>query len=463
MSGGGNRSGQYAEQRGRIAERTFLDRVEWWLWNSGGPQPAQLAPDTQKIDYRIVVPSLWAQADSIPLNWQVKATDRFLVAQDSPLGYPCIRYEMRRHDLESLHEFSTSNSSLFLALAIQRNPQQVPNDLLLVPPPERFTWYALNLTEYFRRVEWRQLGRALFIPMQNRLNLATFSLLWSALWVDRFFGVLAGPDLMSAPRLRATIPRVFDRRESLLLTPTGDWDFLFKELPRHQPELDPPMFRKVNFRLGLAGALSIIRKRMYDAADRLDVVRNYCPESLYGTANLWLFSSAYHHFMSTTGEIAGERTDFVSQRLLPLPEDEIRETPRILLSTLWHVVLLYRALGTDVHLVTKPAQNAGDDYSYYGGGIGYFPWITLDGDQAEWMIEMETTRSMSDNLDFINDQAREKQLGAAHTVADAARLFNVPKNELALPRACPHLFFPMESIFVRYPRELFVTPGVRRP
>ncbi|NUW37164.1 hypothetical protein HTZ77_38040 [Nonomuraea sp. SMC257] len=368
---------------------------------------------------------------------------------------PALKFRMKFKDLQALRDASLSGSTFMLALAVQKNPQQVPNDLLLVAPPDRFAWYGLNLAEYFRRTEWQRHGGTLYIPLQNSLNLATFSLLWSALWVSKFFGRLSSPEVLGAPKLREVIPRVFDRRESLRLSPTGSWDFLLTELPRFQPELDPPVFRDVNFRLGLAGALSIIRKRMYEAAGCLDVVRNYCPESLYGTANLWLFSTAYHHFMSATGEIGAGRHDFVSQRLLPLPEYEISDTSRMLLSILWHVVLRYRALGTEVQLVAKPSKGAGEDYSYYGGGIGYFPWITLADDQVQWMVEMGATRNMADNLDFLNEQAQNRQLGSAQTVADAARLFQMPKSELELPDECPHLFFPQENMFLRYPTELF--------
>jgi hypothetical protein len=430
--------------------------LDWWLHNAGAPQPAQFSPDSQKIDYRVEIPPLWAQAEAVTTAWQIKATDRFSPEPYSPLGMPAIKFRMKTKDLHALRDASFSGSTLMLALAVQKNPQQVPNDLLLVAPPDRFSWYGLNLAEYFHRTEWQRHGGTLYIPMQNRLNLATFSLLWSALWVAKFFGMLSSPEILGAPKLLEVIPQVFDKRQSLRLSPTGNWDFLLTDLPRYQPELDPPMFRDVNFRLGLAGALGIIRNRMYETADCLDVVRNYCPESLYGTANLWLFSTAYHHFMSATGEIGAGRHDFVSERLLPLPDYEVRNTSRILLSVLWHVVLRYRALGTSVQLVAKPARDPGEDYSYYGGGIGYFPWITLDNNRVQWMVEMNATRSMADNLDFLNEQAQKGLLSSAQTVADAARLFQVPKLELELPDECPHLFFPAQNIFLRYPTELFL-------
>lgn len=455
MPGNTGITGQEAEHRGHIAERTFQDMLEWWLTGSGAPRVSQIVPDTQKVDFRISMPSLWKNSENVTLEWQVKSTGRLEYVENSPLGSRCIKLGVKRRDLEGLFEFSRSGSPLMMALAVQRDASQRPNDLLMVSPFERFDWWGLDLSQYFSRTDWRSHSEAIYIPEQNRLNLATFSLLWGARWVAEYFSSLSGPELLVVPDLSRLIPDFFHPQRSVDAIGASGWSMLEQQLPRFRGEFDPHTFSKISFQTGLAAGLSVIRHRMYDAADCLDVVRNYCPESLFGTANLWLFSSCYHHFMRTSGEIGAGRDDYFSQRLLPLPSADIRDVPLIMLAALWHVLLVYRNLHTEVRLVQRPSSHAGDDFSYYGGGIGYFPWFTLSGDRADWVIEIGSTHALADNLDFINAREQESWLDASHTEADAARVFHIPREQLRLPRSCPRFMFPRESLFVRYPQELF--------
>ncbi|MFI9583130.1 hypothetical protein ACIHCQ_15075 [Streptomyces sp. NPDC052236] len=448
-------TGQDAEQRGHIAERTFHDMLDWWTTGSGAPQVSHVIPDTQKVDLRVTVPSLWKDSENITLEWQIKSTSRLEFVDNSSLGGRCIKLRIKRRDLQSLFEFSRSGSPLMLALAVQKNTAQRPADLLMVSPFERFHWWGLDLSQYFARTDWRANSEAIYIPVQNTLNLATFSLLWGSRWVADYFATLSSPELLMVPDLSQLIPDFFHPQRSVDQIGESGWSLLETKLPRLRGEFDPPMFQKISFQTGLAAGLSVIRHRMYEASDCLDVVRNYCPESLFGTANLWLFSSCYHHFMRTSGEIGRGRSDYFSQRLLPLPAEDIRDVPLIMLATLWHVLRVYRKLHTEVRLVQPPSTNAGDDYSYYGGGIGYFPWLALSGDRANWAIEIGSTHALADNLDFINAREKESWIDSGQTEADAARIFHTPQEQLTLPASCPQFLFPRQSLFVRYPQELF--------
>ncbi|MER5264301.1 hypothetical protein ABTZ99_19725 [Actinosynnema sp. NPDC002837] len=428
-----------------------------WLANALPFQVSTVVPDTQKIDFLVRIPSLWSVADQVELKWQVKSTSRDKVneVEQSPLGCAALRLELGRKSIEGLYAASTAGQ-LLLALAVQRDVSVPAYDLMYLPPSDRFDWYVLDMGEYFRATRWRNHPDVLYVPTQNKLNLATFSLLWSAHWVNNFFRVLATPQLLAVPELVQDINTVFHERDSLHLVRDFGWSFLQKRLPRYRGEFDEDEFAKINFRTGLAGALGIIRERLYDASSYIDVVRNYCPESLYGTANLWLFSTCYHHFMKATMDIGGGRPDFFSERLLPLPDVDIRLVPRIHLVALWHVILRYRHLGTEVRLVTPPKDGAGEDYSFYGGGIGYFPWISLAGDGANWEIEIGSTRSMVDNIDFLESRARETQFSLDQGGrAEVARLFGVRESDLLLPSRMPTLMFPRENLFLRYPVELF--------
>ncbi|WP_411080422.1 hypothetical protein [Streptomyces sp. cmx-18-6] len=435
-----------------------------WLANATPFQVSVMQPDTQKIDYVVRIPSLWSAADQVELRWQVKSTDRERagLVEDGPLGCASYRYRLGLKAVEGLYEASRSGN-LLLALAVQRDSGVPAHDLMYLPPAERFDWYVVDLNEYFRAVDWRHQGGVIYIPEQNRLNLATFSLLWSAHWVAGFFSVLASPDVIHVPDLVVDIGTVFNEKSSLEFVRRHEWDFLQSRLPQYRKEFDPEEFAKINFRTGMAGALGIIRERMYDAADCLDLVRNYCPESLFGTANLWLFSTCYHHFMKATCDIGRGREEFVSERLLPLPSADVRSAPRVLLVALWHVMMRYRALGTSVRLVTPPDEGAGADYSYYGGGIGYFPWFSLADNSANWEIDVCSTRTMSDNMDFLEERSQEAQLTFAEGGRrEAARVFGVREWDLVLPDRVPVLLFPRETVFLRHPVELFTADASSR-
>ena len=450
------RAGANADRRGEIAESTFRDLLGVWMANVEPFQVAQLQPDTQRVDFRVTMPSLWSVAKPVQFHWQVKSVQHRadLQTSDSPIGCPSLRYQLSRDRLAALYETNRSTEPLLLALAMQRDPDMLAHDLLQVAPAERFDWYVVDLGEYFRQVPLEASAKALHIPIQNRLNLATYSLLWSAHWVKSFFGVLNSLSF-AIPQLVNDIRIVFDEDRSLDFVRSHGWDFLQRRLPSYEREFDTSDFSEINFKAGLASALAIIRERMFDAGNCIDVVRNYCPESLFGSANLWLFSTTYHHFMRTTGLLRASRRELVSERLLPLPEADSRRVPRLLLTALWHVMQVYRALGTEVRLVDPPSANRGEDYSYYGGGIGYFPWISLADDKPTWQVDVASTRTMRDNIDFLDERLRDTRLGPICDLHEAARLIGVRAADLALPDRPPRCMFPREDTFLRHPVELF--------
>ena len=98
--------------------------------------------------------------------------------------------------------------------------------------------------------------------------------------------------------------------------------------------------------------------------------------------------------MDTSSDVADSMPDFVNQRLLPLRDEDPEDVPRILRCALWHVAIIYTILGAEVRIIMKPPHHAGEDHSHYGGGIGYFPWISLTADQAHWMIEHDASNSV---------------------------------------------------------------------
>ncbi|MFI5848208.1 hypothetical protein ACIA8B_02815 [Micromonospora chalcea] len=340
-----------------------------------------------------------------------------------------------------------------MALAVQRRQVSPPTEMLNDPPVERFDWYVVDARQ---QLDGEDRDREyLYFPRQNRLNLATFSLLWGGLWVRTFFDPLGSQQLLAVPGLWTAVPRVF-RTDGLLDDDLlRDWNFLLRDLPKYRGQLDDQVFKEVNFRLGLGNALGIIRSQLYAAAGSLDAIRSYCPEALYGTANLWLFARTYRQFMDTSYDVAHGAKEFNSQRLLPLTAPNPDDVPRILRCALWHVGLIYSLLDTEVKIILRPDHDAGEDHSYYGGGIGYFPWISLTDDQAHWMVERDAAATSGDHLDFLNEQASRPYFEYWQGVSEMARLLKVDGRELLLPDEPPVQMFPAESTFLRHPRELF--------
>jgi len=448
--------GRDSSERGHVAERTFNDMISWWLSGTNAAPSSQLIPDAHKIDWKVTIPSLWREVEDIETNWQIKATATRLPGSDkNPLGCPCFRFRMNKNDLRTLCDFSRSNQTQFLAIASQRDPSVRPADLLELPPFERFDWHVLDLKQYFQHNSPDEVS-AIYVPVHNMLNLATFSLLWGAHWVRRFFLPLSTPRVLQVPDLAAHIKTAFSEKSVAEdLAKVQSWDFLTKELPKYRRDLDDHLFRQVNFRLGLGSALGIIRSLLWSAAGNLNLVRNYCPEALYGTTNLWLFSRIYRQFMETAAVIGQANPDFRNQRLLPLNADVPEDVPRILRCALWHVTICYGLLNTDVRIVMRPPVGAGDDHSHYGGGIGYFPWISLTPDQANWMVDTESAGTTHTHIDFLDQHQNNVYISLPRTIIDIAYLLKIDQNQLQLPMKCPTMLFPPEDEFLRYPHDLF--------
>jgi hypothetical protein len=446
--------GQESADRGELAERTFIDMLRWWLSRTGAPTPSQLFPDSQKVDIKVTIPSLWSGVENIETNWQIKSTARRPQDVVHPLlQCRCYKYRMPPRQIETLREYARSSTNLYVALAIQRDQDIRSADLYGFPPSERFEWLAVDIKQQLESPNFDR--SAIYFPVHNQLNLATFSLLWGAKWVQNFFAPLRSTAVLQLPDLSATIPRIFTNSGRLDDRLIQDWNFLLRDMPKYRPELDDDLFKQINFRLGLGNALGIIRSEISAAAGRLDQIRNYCPEALYGTTNLWLFARTYRQFMETTADVGQATQNFVNQRLLPLSHDDPEEVPRILRCALWHVAIVYTLLGTEVRIVMKPQQHAGDDHSHYGGGIGYFPWISLTPDQAYWMIENDTSTASGDHIDFLNTHEQNVYMTVPTSLSQIARLIGIDMDQLRLPARAPVHLFPPESIFLRYPHELF--------
>ena len=234
-----------------------------------------------------------------------------------------------------------------------------------------------------------------------------------------------------------------------------DWNSFKHKLSICSRELEKDEYSKMAFPLGVGYSLEVIKKKLYDSASNLTAIQNYCPESLYGTANLWLFSRSYHDFMTASGQAVtlGKRNS--NLRILPLPDDP-QNISCLVKACLWHIVLLYSALNVEVRIIYQPLLDAGIDHSYYGGEIGYFPWLSLSDDGVTWMMEENIDATNSQHRDFINEHMENLYIDPYHSnLLEIANSLKLHINDLKTVPMCPIQLFPKEGRFIEYPYLIF--------
>ena len=451
--------GHSAQALGRVAENTLRDLLTMWLRESGASPPAILYPDSQRVDLVVHLPSAWGGVPDIFTYWQIKATTKRLSHVRAPgFSTNCLKYSVKRPQWDALREAARARDHFYIALAITDSSES-PEELLQRPPASRFDWYFVDFAQQIRSPD--HPGNAVFFPVQNKLTLSNFSLLWSSLWVESFYKPLTHPNVIAEPDLARLVSRIYTSRSQLDSTLLGDWNFLTDKLPRFEGKFEVDTFREVSFRLGLGQALGIINHRLEDAAGDLTEIRTYCPESLFGTVNLWLFSRSYQSFMSISAVVAPTSSGATNQRLLPLPTHPDEVSPMVRCA-LWHVILLYAFFGVEVRVIHRPKTDAGIDHSFYGGGIGYFPWISLADDGASWMIANNKEAVTGEHLDFINAHAANVYMSIpSHDFYAVAKALRLDFSEVLTASAAPEQLFPRDNQFIAHPYGIFGTQATK--
>lgn len=424
-----------------VAQATLRDLLIAWTASAAVRTPVENVIAT-------TLPAQWGDVDSMRLDFLIFACDREPEPERDPVGgWPCLRYRLSDREIDDLREYVETEPRAYAILAVPRHPNESAAQLMDRAPHDRFQFFALDVVQYYRT---RSEDDLLF-PTANRLNLALFSLVWAARWVEDFFSPLAADPVRKL--LDENIALVFNREPHLPTIMERGWDPLVRELPGARGYLDPEQYRRVAFRLGMGSAMQLINGQMLGSS-RLTSVRTYCPEALYGTANLWLFSRTYHQFMGTTAQIQHGRRNFYNQRLLPVARD-LAEGSRLYATSLWHVVLFYRMLRAEVRIVQKPAVLGAQDHGYYGGGIGQFQWIELDDDGGAWVEDQHDPSVQAEHLAFLNDNQDNVMVGPEMSEVDFAALCRMPLEQLRLATDRPKLLFPPEDEFIEHPSALW--------
>ncbi|MGI8413715.1 MAG: hypothetical protein ACR2QA_14755 [Solirubrobacteraceae bacterium] len=430
-----------------VAQTTFRDLVRNWAGGAAVTTPA----DNVVI---ASLPSQWGDAVPIRLTFLLFTSDTAPTIEADRDGARCRRHVLSARELRELTEYVTATPAphAYFVLAVPRTVTATETQLLDGGITERFTFYATDAAQALQRASE---DNALEFPEQNTMNLAVFSLLWASRWVQNFFDPLHELPVIRNKLLSGHINLVFNKQPPLEEIKRRGWGPLVDDLPRMRGEFDKELFNKVSFRLGMGSAMQLINKQMIDAGRSLTDVRTYCPEALFGTAALWLFSRFYHQFMGTTRDFQRARTGFVNQRLLPILTDPT-SLPRMFAATLWHVVLTYRVLEAEVRIVAKPPEGGEADHGYYGGGIGKFQWIALTENGPSWVREQESRAIQREHRVFIHDATNETIVGPETSAEGFAAISGItPTDQLNLGRLKPKWLFPLENQFIEHPTSLW--------
>lgn len=448
---------------GSFAEKNFAQNLSRWI---GYPTEAISTPDPDldKVDFKIKLPSLLDDSlDMVPrhisFEWQVKHTKNRPPLKKIKLGTTetlAFKTKIDKKTVKGLRERAgESGNSLFLAYGILK---PLPNGVPIVDSDayDVFEWYGLDLRQYFRM--FGEECETIYIPIENRLNLLSFTLLWSSHWVKEFYSPLRKGALVEHKDLSDFIAKVYTQQRST--TSADDIVELQNELENKLPRLvqDLPVSdaekRRLSTALGLGVALEDIGTKIRGAGS-MEQLSTYCPESLYGTAGLWLFSRSYWSFMSASSVCVDPQYRIKNQRWLPVRLD-LNNTPRLLWALLHCVVQVYEKLGVNVAVIRPfSANEIGADISVYGGNIGHLPYISLSEDGLGWTRETISKGDLEGHKDFFAEAKMDVVLDRNHKLSQIPSFKNVPESQLKLPEKIPKLFLAPENNLIKHPIKLW--------
>ncbi|HEY0068419.1 MAG TPA: hypothetical protein VGE04_00470 [Chloroflexia bacterium] len=439
-------SGYQAQFLDALADRTFRDLLASWI-GPEYPGPSRIDPDLQKIDITHQMPSLCPDVGDVPFNWQIKARSKRPREFDSTLlGCRCYRLYVEKRYVQDLAEISRNEPTFYLALAVVSGTDIL--SLANLPPAVRFEWYTVDLKQYCRTFEWKDPPSYIDIPIQNRLNLALFSLMWGANWVNNYIAPLR-LDVRGKPE---AVERLLDSlRQDISDLGAQASTLLTEAVPNLEALRDliaADVFNEYTTRLAILGALRGITAMLLDSSGA-DQIETYSPEALAGTANLWLFSRTYHEFMRST-QLRGRQ----NKRLLPVKYNELQSVPRFFLATLFNVRTLYRILGATVRLVRMLEEGGGSDYSYWSDAIGAFEWIHVDSD-GHIALDHSRVSARPDDLERLRAAEKGLLTGNGLSLSYGGEFGSLRIDDLSLGLVRPVCLFPPEDHLLEHPSELW--------
>jgi hypothetical protein len=451
--------GTQTQDYGHLAEAIFNLNIDRWVGNP--VEVITLQQDYGQVDLHVKLPTflkgkLDLVSDSMVLNWQIRHTANppcYTQLVINECSVPAIRVEVDDKTVQRLrHRARADRNPLLLAYGVVKQTDRaslVDEDIY-----EAFDWYAIDLAQYFNQVP--NNCNAICIPIDNRLNLLSFSLLWASHWVREFYRPLTRASVREHEELDSFVKGIYKKGFSSLGEVAAIRDELERKLPQLLQSLQANEVGKyqISTALALGVTLEDIRAHVRSASP-VRYISTYCPESLYGTASLWLFSRSYWKFMAESACAVELKDRLMNRRWLPVRCD-LRQTPRLLWGILYCVVKLYERLGVNVAVVCPFSDDGlGADRSVYGGNIGHLPYISLSNDGLQWTREIISRGDESSHRDFFAQAPHHVIIGHGEPLTNIPALRDLPSSQLKLSGAAPRLLFAEESFFVKYPTPLW--------
>ncbi len=441
-----------------LAEQSFVNNVNRWM---GYPINAmKLSPDIELVDLCVAMPSLLKdQLDLVPEHLSFEYQIRYTMISPPLTNVRingrevlALQTNIGRKEVQLLRQRSVSvDKPLFLAYGVSAK-QSVKGLLIDIHPCEAYQWYALDLSQYFKVVP--EDCEELLIPVANRLNLLSFALLWASHWVQSFYRPLTESRSSASFDLNMFTERVY--ANPLFHISREEVAVVCRELETSIPQMLNSLEasdierRRITNALGFGVSLGDICMKVRSAGS-LEEISTYCPESLYGTASLWLFSRSYWNFMELSARVVTPQGENGNQRWLPV-RPNLGDTPRLLWVLLLCVVRLYEYLRVKVAVVRPLADdNLGQDRSVYGGNIGHLPYMSLSDAGLAWTREVLLKGDLSEHRDFFAQAQHNVVLGSQVPLSNIPALGGLADSELQPSGEPPSLLFAKESPFVKHP------------
>jgi hypothetical protein len=428
---------------GDVAESTFRDLLTSWV-PAHDLALAQLVPDRQKIDVRHKMPSLSSDLSDLPFNWQIKATANPTEVNSTLLGCRCIRLQLGKDYIKSLIQRVRNEPSFFLALGVVAQAGYLTD----WAPVDRFRWYVLDIKQYCGLLNVDTPPSYIDVPKQNVLNLALFSLIWSAQWVNTYLAPLrrdvsANPEPVQKliTSFHSDISRLGSQTSALVGNAARSIDSL-------RDVLGEAEYRSYASLLAMFGSLRGVTGMLMGSSGA-PLIASYCPEALGGSATLWLFSRFYHEFMRMT-QVCGD----VNLKLLPVAADDLRIVPRFFQASLFLVRTLYRVFNAQVKLVKMLEEGGGNDYSFYSSAIAPFSWIHLD-DSGHISLDKSRLSGRAVDLEQIREAEKDVLTENGLNVRAGGTFGSLGWPDLHLEYEKPVCLFPPEDHLIEHPTELW--------
>lgn len=438
-----------ADELGAIAEQTLRDLLSTWY--DLGDRLTKDHPDLLGVDLRTVIPSSWGPSHSIAINWQVKARSSRIPPDDAEQREKTIRVGLAEGEARSLALGQAGGDSLILALGIPRIDDV--HELRLAPAADRFSWFAIDINQYCKRREAESAAelKAVHVPSQNSLCLATASLLWGSIWYQKQMRRMGSSILEADPRLAETAA-AFMRDGQLESEVLESLDREASYYVNALRGVDKSERQHLNFLFGTALTQANIIKLIWDSGGA-DSYRVYAVEGLGEGLNLWLFSRQVRGFLRWT--IRACNGEY--RRLFPV--GALHSLPRHIKCALWHAALVHRERGVELDFV-EPLKEAERTDHLHVDRLGGITTNVFDQDDSFRLSHfagsgqedelLRTLEARSHTGHYIPDDELRQLLGLS---AEETVLAVLPPRDLLAP----------EGSYLEHPFELWRGWRNRRP